>query len=130
MSSLFSEAPWPVCTLPAGGHVFCLCYLYSYSWQQVLSLTYLEGCSAFVFKPWGSATAMTLLHLIPCMAYAYWSYSLALYPLVSLYQCRTLNVPSEGWCDYHVNKHTKVFLYFHMKETAWNKVQHQSARLM
>lgn len=40
MSSLFSEAPWPVCALPAGGHLSCLCFVCSYSWQQVLSLTY------------------------------------------------------------------------------------------
>lgn len=39
-SSLFTKALWPVCTLPAGGHVSCLCYLCSYSWQQVHSLTF------------------------------------------------------------------------------------------
>lgn len=82
MSSVFCEAQWPVCTPPAGGHVFCLCYLCSYSWQQVLSLTFVGRVFSLclqspegVQQPWLHCTWSPVWHM-------HWS----------------ITLPSSHWC--------------------------------
>lgn len=76
MSSLFCEAPWPVRALPAGGRVSCLCYLCSYSWQQVLSLTFVGRVFSLCLpSPGGVQQAWLPCTWSPCMAYASVHYS-------------------------------------------------------
>lgn len=70
MSSLFSDAPWPECTLPAGGQ--CVLPLLSLELFMAAGAVYdifWAGLQPLSSKPWGSAAAMTSLHLIPCMGY-------------------------------------------------------------
>lgn len=87
------------------------------------------GLQPFSSKPWGSAATMTSVHLIPCVAYALVHYSPNLPPGVTapVQDTDYVNMrPGRLACK----EAEEILQYFHMKETFWNKVQHQSARLM
>lgn len=118
---------WPLCSLPAGGHVSCLAYPCSYSRQQLLSLTLFGRVfSLYLLSPGGSAPAITSLpHLIPCIG-------MCSSPLVSSEcDCTTAGhwIYAKWGPRWLACQAALELLYFHMKATSWNKVQHQSVRL-
>lgn len=119
---------WPLCFLPAGDHVSCLAYPCSYSRQQLLSLTLFgQVFSLYLLSPGGRAPTITSLpHLNLCIGMCF-------NPLVSS-QCHCASAGHWIYAKWGPRwlacGGAKELLYFHMKATSWNKVQHQSKRLM